>query len=112
MDGDKTYRLEKGVKKAVKGVMSHHVASQMPVWLTFDLKALAETHDISFFERGVTLTPKNNDNRLLDKITVWFAKDNPQALSEIRLDENGGDYTLLKFSDTQINQPLPKDAFL
>ena len=112
MDGDKTYRLEKGVKKAVKGVMSHHVASQMLVWLTFDLKTLAETYDMSFFEGGVTLTPKNNDNRLLDKITVWFAKDNPQALSEIRLDENGGDYTLLKFSDTQINQPLPKDAFL
>lgn len=112
MDGNKTYRLEKGVKKEVKGVMSRNVAAQMLVWLTFDLKTLAETYDISYFEGGVTLTPKNDDNRLLDKITVWFAKDNPQALSEIRLDETGGDYTLLKFSDTQINQPLPKDAFL
>lgn len=112
MDGGKTYRLEKGVKKTVKGVMSRNVASQMLVWLTFDLKTLSETYDISYFEGGVTLTPKNDKNRLLDKITVWFAKDNPQSLSEIRMDEPGGDYTLLKFSDTQTNQPLPKDVFL
>ncbi|MBO5011250.1 MAG: hypothetical protein J6C49_02200, partial [Elusimicrobiaceae bacterium] len=69
-------------------------------------------YDISYFEGGVTLTPKNDKNRLLDKITVWFAKDNPQALSEIRMDEPGGDYTLLRFYDTHINGPLPKDAFL
>lgn len=112
MDGGKTYRLEKGVKKTVKGVMSRNVASQMLVWLTFDLKTLSETYDISYFENGVTLTPKNDKNRLLDKITVWFAKDNPQALSEIRMDEPGGDYTLLRFYDTHTNGPLPKDAFL
>lgn len=112
MDGGKTYRLEKGVKKTVKGVMSRNVAAQMLVWLTFDLKTLAETYDISYFEGGVTLTPNNDKNRLLDKITVWFAKDNPQALSEIRMDEPGGDYTLLRFYDTHINGPLPKDAFL
>ncbi|MDD6153357.1 MAG: outer membrane lipoprotein carrier protein LolA [Elusimicrobia bacterium] len=112
MDGGKTYRLEKGVKKTVKGVMSRNTAAQMLVWLTFDLKTLSETYAISYFEGGVTLTPKNDKNRLLDKITVWFAKDNPQALSEIRMDEPGGDFTLLKFSDTQINKPLPKDAFL
>ncbi len=112
MDGGKTYRLEKGVKKTVKGVMSRNTAAQMLVWLTFDLKTLSETYDISYFEGGVTLTPKNDKNRLLDKITVWFAKDNPQALSEIRMDEPGGDYTLLRFYDTHINGPLPKDAFL
>lgn len=112
MDGNKTYRLEKGVKKPVKGVMARNVASQMLVWLTFDLNVLSKTYDISYFEGGVMLSPKHNESRLLDKITVWFAKNNPQALAEIRLDEPGGDYTLLKFSDTQTNQPLPKDAFL
>lgn len=112
MDGEKTYRLEKGVKQAVKGVMSRNTAAQMLVWLTFDLKTLSETYDVTYFEGGVTLRPKADKNRLLDKITVWFSKENPQALSEIRMDEPGGDYTLLKFYDTQINQPLPKDAFL
>lgn len=112
MDGDKTFRLEKGVKKQVKGVMSRNVAAQMLIWLTFDLKALSETYDLSYFEGGVALSPKNGNNRLLEKITVWFAKDNPQALSEIRMDEPGGDYTLLKFSDTQINTTLSKDTFL
>ncbi len=112
MDGDKTFRLEKGVKKTVKGVMARNTAAQMLVWLTFDLKTLGETYDIAYFDGGVTLTPKNDKNSLLDKITVWFSKDNPQALAEIRMDEPGGDYTLLRFYDTTVNGPLPKDAFL
>ena len=112
LDGASAFRLEEGKKTPVKGVMARNIAAQMLVWLTFDLKTLSETYAISYFEGGVTLTPKNDKNRLLDKITVWFAKDNPQALSEIRMDEPGGDFTLLKFSDTQINKPLPKDAFL
>lgn len=112
MDGGQTYRLEKGVKKPVKGVMARNTAAQMLVWLTFDLKTLAETYDTAFFDGGVTLTPKKGKNSLLDKITVWFSKDNPQALSEIRMDEAGGDYTLLRFYDTSVNSPLPEDAFL
>lgn len=112
MDGGQTYRLEKGIKKTVKGVMARNTAAQMLVWLTFDLKTLGETYDIAYFDGGVTLTPKNDKNRLLDKITVWFSKENPQALSEIRMDEPGGDYTLLKFYNTKVNGPLPKDAFL
>lgn len=112
MDNGQTYRLEKGIKKTVKGVMARNTAAQMLVWLTFDLKTLGETYHIAYFDGGVTLTPKNDKNRLLDKITVRFSKENPQALSEIRMDEAGGDYTLLRFYDTQVNGQLPKDAFL
>lgn len=111
LDGNKTYRLEKGVKKEVKGVMSANTAAQMLVWLTFDIEELSKTYDLLYFDGGVTLAPKQTKNRILEKITVWFSKTNPRALDKIRMDEPGGDYTLLSFENPQIDQPLPEDVF-
>lgn len=48
---------------------------------------------------------------MLEQITVWFAPDNPQALSKIEMAEPGGDSTTLLFLDTETNRPLPQDAF-
>jgi len=111
LDGNKTYRLEKGVKKEVKGVMSANTAAQMLVWLTFDVEELSKTYDLAYFDGGVTLAPKQTKNRILEKITVWFSKTNPRALDKIRMDEPGGDYTLLSFENPQIDQPLSEDVF-
>lgn len=111
IDGDKTFRLEKGVKKAVKGVMARNIAAQMLVWLAFDLETLSKTYSVSHFDGGVTLKPLSDTNRMLEQITVWFSPDNPRALSKIEMAEPGGDSTTLLFSDTQINGSLPQDAF-
>lgn len=48
IDGEHTFRLEKGVKKAVKGVMARNIAAQMLVWLAFDLPTLSKTYSVTF----------------------------------------------------------------
>ena len=106
----KTYRLEKGNKKLVKNLLSKNIAVQIMMWLTFDLTELSKAHIISFFEGGVVLAPKEKTSGL-EKITAWFSEENPQALSRIRLDESGGDYTLLSFENSKINAPLAKELF-
>lgn len=111
IDGEYTFRLEKGVKKAVKGVMARNIAAQMLVWLAFDLPTLSKTYSVTFFDGGAVLKPLSDKNRMLEQITVWFAPDNPQALSKIEMAEPGGDSTMLLFLDTETNRPLPQDAF-
>ena len=106
----KTYRLEKGAKKLVNSALSKNIAVQMMTWLTFDLPELSKTYEVSFFDGGVELAPKEKTVGL-EKITAWFSVENPQALSRIRLDEPGGDYTLLRFENTQINISLAKELF-
>lgn len=110
LTGAKTFRLEKGTKTPVKNSMARNLATQMMMWLTFDLTELAKTYEVDFFDGGVTLTPKT-PNAALEKITAWFSSKNPQALEKIRLDELGGDYTLLLFQNPQINTSLAKELF-
>lgn len=111
IDGEHTFRLEKGVKKAVKGVMARNIAAQMLVWLAFDVQTLSKSYAISYFDGGAVLKPLSDKNRMLEQITVWFSPDNPQALSKIEMAEPGGDSTTLRFLDTETNRPLPRDAF-
>ena len=110
MSEGKTFRLEEGIKKPVKNAMSSHIAAQMMMWLSFDLTELSKNYEVEYFERGVMLYPKGKIT-VLQKITAWFSTENPQALEKIRLDEPGGDYTLLRFLNPQINQPLKKELF-
>ena len=110
LSGGKTFRLEKGIKTPVKNTLARNIASQMMMWLTFDLEQLSKTYEINYFEGGVVLTPKEKITAL-EKITAWFSPENPQALEKIRLEEPGGDFTQLVFENPQINQPLAKDTF-
>lgn len=107
---NETFRLEKGLKKPIKHAMASQVASQMKMWLMFDLETLAKTHTLDFFDGGVRLTPKKPSN-IFTKITVWFSKQNSQALEKIRLDETNGDYTLLSFTNIHINEPIAEEVF-
>lgn len=107
--GGKTYRLEKGTKTLLKQAFARTLANELLTWLTFDLQALSSRYEIDFTQTGVVLTPKTTGP--LTKITVVFDTTNPQALSQIRLDEPGGDYTLLHFTDTHINPVLAEDSF-
>ncbi|WP_432634237.1 LolA family protein [Candidatus Avelusimicrobium sp.] len=111
LDGSSAYRLEEGKKTPVKGVMARNIAAQMLVWLSFDLQTLSKTYAITVFEGGVRLKPLSGKNKMLEEISVWFAADNPQALSKIQMTEPGGDYTVLSFTETQINKPLAEGTF-
>lgn len=111
IDGEQTFRLEKGVKTAVKGVLARNIARQMMTWLSFDLQALSQAYDVAVFDGGVSLTPKGEKNSFLREINVWFSKENPQALSKIELKEPGGDSTSLTFTQTQLNAPMAEGTF-
>ena len=111
LDGASAFRLEEGKKTPVKGVMARNIAAQMLVWLSFDLQTLSKTYAITVFEGGVRLKPLSDKNKMLEEISVWFAADNPQALSKIQMTEPGGDYTVLSFTETQINKPLAEGTF-
>ena len=111
LDGSSAFRLEEGKKTPVKGVMARNIAAQMLVWLSFDLQTLSKTYAITAFEGGVRLKPLSDKNKMLEEISVWFATDNPQALSKIQMTEPGGDYTVLSFMDTQINKSLAEGTF-
>ena len=110
LTGGKTFRLEKGTKTPVKNTLARNIAAQMMIWLTFDLEQLSKTYEVSYFEGGVVLAPKEKITAL-EKITAWFSAQNPQALERIRLEEPGGDFTQLTFENPQINKPLAKDTF-
>ena len=107
---NETFRLEKGTKKPIKHAMASQVAGQMKMWLMFDLETLSKTHTLEFFDGGVRLTPKAA-NGVFTQITVWFSSQNPQALEKIRLEESGGDYTVLTFTNTRINEPILEEVF-
>lgn len=110
LDGQKHYRLEQGKKIEMKTMLARNIAAQMMMWLSFDLKTLSDTYQVQYSEGGVILTPLSNKHAL-EKITVTFDEKNPQVLSQIRMDETNGDYTILRFEKTRINQPLAEDAF-
>ncbi len=108
--GTKTFRLEKGSKIPVSTTLARNIATQMMLWLSFDLEELSKTYEIDYFDGGVTLAPKNKLTSL-EKVTAWFSIKNPQTLEKIRLDEPGGDFTQITFENPQINTVLDKDLF-
>jgi len=110
LDGKKHYRLENGAKIEMKTMLARNIAAQMMMWLSFDLKTLSETYQVQYLETGVVLIPLS-DKHALEKITVFFDEKNPQVLSQIRMDETNGDYTILRFEKTRINQPLAEGTF-
>lgn len=106
-----SFRLEKGQKQPLKNKMATQVAQQMFVWLAFDVETLSKTYHIEPFPGGLRLSPLSDKNPLVAAISVWFAKDNPQAVARIEMTEQNGDKTLLHFSGTSINQPVAAEAF-
>ena len=106
-----SFRLDKGQKQPLKNKLATQVAQQMFVWLAFDVQTLSKTYRLDPFDGGMKLTPLAAKNSPVAAISVWFAPDNPQAVSRIEMTEPNGDKTVLRFSDTHINEPLPEGAF-
>ena len=75
------------------------------------MQSLSNSYHINLLENGVELTPKSDDNKILEKITVWFSKTNSQALEKIQMDEPGGDNTVLIFENTKINELIAEELF-
>lgn len=109
IDGPTTYRLEKDKKEEQKNPLAHNLAVQLLAWLTFDLDALSKQYSVQFMQQGVVLTPLKDG--FIERITVTFSTQNPQALAGVEIAEVGGDKTILRFINPKTNQKLPKEAF-
>lgn len=89
-------------------------AEQVMAWARFDRAALAERYQMALAGRNpvrLALIPRSAAlARHIPRITVTFAQDE-RSVDSIRLDEDGGDHTLIRFTDTEINADLPDAAF-
>ncbi|PHR44596.1 MAG: cell envelope biogenesis protein LolA [Fluviicola sp.] len=71
--------------------------------------------DIRYFKKGdnilVKLTPKNKAmTKYISKVVLTFPK-NDSTVSQVKLIEPSGDYTLITFKNKQLNVPIDKSVF-
>ena len=91
------------------------VAEQLGAWFGGRYRLLASTYDIRP-SPGVpdafvfTPRPDTPPATVLQSVTVTFRGDG-RYLASIRIDERGGDTTLLTFAETEINVPLDAEAW-
>jgi len=112
IEGPRVYRLQNGQKKSVQNAMGKIMAAQMLVWLTLDFDALQKNYDIVLKEHQIVFTPRAQDHKVVKQITVWLDDKNPRLVTQVRMEEPSGDFVLWKFSQTVLNPPLTKEAFL
>lgn len=59
----------------------------------------------------VKLTPKNKEmKKYISKVVLTFPKNDP-TVSQVKLVEPSGDYTLITFKNKQLNVPIDKSVF-
>ncbi len=59
----------------------------------------------------VALTPNKREvNEMLSRIEIYFDKTNI-SVAKVKFLEQGDDYTLIKFFNKEINQPIPENVF-
>lgn len=71
--------------------------------------------DIRYFKKGdnilVKLTPKNKAmTKYISKVVLTFPKSD-STVSQVKLIEPSGDYTLITFKNKQLNVPIDKSVF-
>ncbi len=90
------------------------VARQLLAWAQVDLDWLQQRYRMELATRVpvvLTLYPRDaGEAGFIDHLQVQFA-DDYSHVSEVVMVEQGGDRTLIRFTDVQINQPLPDEAF-
>ena len=86
------------------------VTEQLRAWFSGRYTLLANDYDIvthSTTPAVFVFSPKAGTPpaQMLQSVTVTFREDN-RYIAAIRIDEVGGDFTLLTFTETVINEPV------
>jgi outer membrane lipoprotein-sorting protein len=89
-------------------------AEQLLLWTELDLDKLRRSYDIELAKRkpvSLRLTPRGAAARqFVDHLCVTFSSD-ARTVTEVAIFETGGDSTLLRFFDTEIDRPLSDALF-
>jgi outer membrane lipoprotein-sorting protein len=116
ISGKKTFswRQKDGVKES-KDISSQaaakEMAGQLYTFVSMDMEAVSKIYDIEYFDEGIILLPKNRSKKqMISDIKIYFAKD-IAAVREVVISERSGDKTVISFSETKIDEPLPQNAF-
>jgi outer membrane lipoprotein-sorting protein len=90
------------------------ISDQVFAWARADFNKLEAGYDIVVEGESpivLKLTPvSNGEKKYLDSIRLIFSSTE-NYVSAIEIHEPGGDYTLIKFFDMKINNPLQEDLF-
>jgi outer membrane lipoprotein-sorting protein len=110
MTAEKSYRLEKGQKKELKGALLSTIISQMQTWLTLDIKELQKKYRIAQTEGMLVFTPLSDDTQSISQITLWFTSEELPRVTKLELAEPTGDKTVLYFTDTMLNKEISAES--
>ncbi len=94
--------------------MIRAIIDQVFAWTRADFPWLEKRYRITVAEETahtLILAPLSfQEKNFLDHITVTFSEDWTHV-RQVELHEKGGDFTRLRFMNTLLNPPLPKDLF-
>lgn len=90
------------------------VAQQLLAWARVDLDWLRSRYRIELLAEQpirLQLVPRDQGEAgFIEQLQILFAADSSHV-ELVEMHEAGGDKTLLRFTQVQINQPLPAEAF-
>lgn len=90
------------------------IAQQLLAWARVDVDWLQSRYQMELLKTQpirLRLTPKDQGEAgFIDYLQIQFAED-LRTITEVLMMEQGGDSTLLRFSDVQINSELSGEAF-
>ena len=89
------------------------VSKQIWTWVNGSYTTLQEQYRIVLLEPGPCLVLTANDPKIAKAISSVKISFNPDSLqpTTVRIQEPGGDHTVISFSDFILNQPLNQSLF-
>jgi len=98
-----------------KNPIFQNVLNQMNVWFSGSYGSMLDTNTVTVLKTDplvIEFLPKEGNiaKKVIRNITITFRADQ-KYLQQIRILENSGDITTIRFSNTQLNPPLDSTNF-
>lgn len=109
-DSDKVQEIS-----LAKNPIFQNVLNQMNVWFSGEYGTMLDTNTVKILKNDplvMEFIPKEGNiaKKVIRNITITFRSDQ-KYLQQIRILENSGDVTTIRFSNTQLNPPLNNSNF-
>ncbi|MDR0735070.1 MAG: outer membrane lipoprotein carrier protein LolA [Elusimicrobiota bacterium] len=103
-----------GGKKEIKDISAEPLAKaaarQVYIFVAMDIKEISARYNIAPFENGLSLLPKDNSaSQAVEKINLYFNAAG-DAVKKAEMLDKSGDSTIITFSATELNGPIPTSA--
>ena len=100
-----------GTKKKVEDITKQTYAKRMvefiDMFLSMDMKKIAQVYDVKEQENSLELYPKKNvKGNTLEKIKLYFDLEN-SIVTEVDIIDKSGDNTIIKFNNSLTNTDIP-----